>query len=183
MVSYDSNQIEEYILKIAQNDIDAFEKLYNQTKKIVFSYVLSLIKDYFLSQDIMQDTFIKIKCNARKYKPQGNPIGWILKIAKNESLMNFRSHKNETVITDEENDKILNISVSPDYDNRILLENALKILNKKQRAVLFLHAVSGFKHKEIAKILDIPIGTALYTYNQAIKKLQIEILGKEASTL
>lgn len=36
MVSYDSNQIEEYILKTAQNDIDAFEKLYNQTKKLFF---------------------------------------------------------------------------------------------------------------------------------------------------
>ncbi|MEG1993466.1 MAG: RNA polymerase sigma factor [Oscillospiraceae bacterium] len=182
-MSYDNALLEGYIIKTAQDDITAFEKLYNETKKIVFAYILSLNKDYFSAQDIMQDTFIKIKCHAKKYKPQGNPLGWILKIAKNEALMNFRIWKNETVVSDTENDKILNISVDPDFENRVLLQNALKVLNKKQKQVLFLHAVSGFKHREIAAILDIPIGTALYNYNQAVKKLQIEILGKEASIL
>lgn len=172
---YNADLIEEYILKITQNDISAFENLYIETNKIVFSYILSITKDHFHSQDIMQDTFIKIKCNAKKYKPQGNPLGWILKIAKNESLMHFRKKKKELVIASEENDKIINISIEQNFDTRILLENALKVLNKKQREVLFLHAVSGFKHREIAKILNIPIGTVLYFYSQAIKKLQKEI--------
>lgn len=174
-MSYNVDLIEEYILKTAQNDINAFENLYIETNKIVFSYVISFTKDYFHSQDIMQETFIKVKCNAKKYNPQGNPLGWILKIAKNEALMHFRKNKKETVMASEENDKIINISIEQNFDNRILLDNSLKILNKRQREVLLLHAISGFKHREIATILNIPLGTALYIYSQAIKKLQKEI--------
>lgn len=201
--SYDPKLLEELIIKTANGDEIAFEDLYNKTYKIVFGYIISLNKDYFTAQDILQDTFIKVRLNASKYTKSksilsfsqktkeeklsedelfhGNPLGWILKIAKNQTLMCFRKSKREVLSPDEEEEKIINIASYTDFDSRVLLEGALKLLNRKQKTILILHAVSGFKHKEIANILNLPLGTVLSNYSEAIKKLKAEILGKEES--
>jgi len=52
--------IEDLLLKTAEGNIDAFEQLYLRTSKIVYSYVLAILNNHERSQDIMQDTFIKI---------------------------------------------------------------------------------------------------------------------------
>ena len=179
--SYKVKKYEELIFKTGKSDEAAFEELYNIAHKIVFAYILSITKNYFNAQDILQDTFIKIRCNASKYRPNQNPLGWILKIARNQALMCFRWSKREGSIPEDKDGKVIDIESYTDFDSRVLLEGALKILNQKQKAVVLMHAVSGFKHREIAKILDLPLGTVLSCYNEAIKKLRTQILGKEES--
>ena len=59
-----------------------------------------------------------------------------------------------------------------------LLTECLKNLSDEERQIVMLHAVSGFKHREIARLLEMPLSTVLSKYNRAMKKLR-KIYGGE----
>lgn len=163
-------QLEELIQQTGQNNNVAFEKLYRTCDKAVFSYVLSITKSFVLSEDIMQETFLRIRASASSYQCMGKPMAWILRIAKNSALMYFRKHRHE-VMVDYSQEEYLFGSYEDNLDDIILLKASLKYLNDKQREILFLHVVVGFKHREIAKQLQLPLGTVLWNYHRAIKVL------------
>ncbi len=167
--------IEDLLLKTAEGNIDAFEQLYLRTSKIVYSYVLAILNNHERSQDIMQDTFIKIKEAANRYKSQGKPLAWILRIAKNFALMSIRKSSREQLTDIEENEYLLNKSAELNVDESIVLKAALKLLKDEEREIVFLYLISGMKHKEIAEILNKPLGTVLWKYNGALKKLKKEL--------
>lgn len=167
--------IEDLILETAKGNIESFENLYVKINKIVYSYVLAILKNHECSQDVMQDTFIKIKQSASKYIPQGKPLAWILRIAKNIALMLIRKNNKEQLTDIEENEYLLNKSVELDLDEAIVLKAALKLLEEEEREIVFLYLVSGMKHREIAEILEKPLGTVLWKYNNALKKLRKEL--------
>ena len=151
--------IEELILKTASGNIESFEDLYLKVNKIVYSYVFAILKNHERAQDVMQDTFIKINESASKYIPQGKPLAWILKISKNFALMSIRKNNKEQIIDIEENEYLLNKTAELDVDEKLVLNAALEVLENEEREIVFLYLVSGMKHKEIAKVLDKPLGT------------------------
>lgn len=55
-------------------------------------------------------------------------------------------------------------------ENKILIETIFKHISDEERNILILHSISGFKHREIAKMLKLPLATVLSKYNRAIKK-------------
>lgn len=167
--------IENLLLKIAENDIDAFEQLYLETNKIVYSYVFAILKNHERAQDAMQDTFIRIKEASYTYKPQGKPLAWIFKIAKNFSLMDIRKYQKEQIIDVEQNEFLINKRVELNADESIVLNAALKTLQDEEREIVFLYLISGMKHREIADMLDKPLGTVLWKYNMALNKLKKEL--------
>ena len=59
-----------------------------------------------------------------------------------------------------------------------MLESYLKLLSDEERQIVVLHAISGFKHHEIAKVLKLPLPTVLSKYSRALKKLR-NMMGKE----
>jgi RNA polymerase sigma factor (sigma-70 family) len=163
-------QLEELIQQIGQNCNISFEKLYRSCDKAVFSYILSITKSFVLSEDIMQETFLTIRAAASTYRCMGKPMAWILRIAKNSALMYIRKHRHE-IMVDYSEEEYLFGGYENNLDDIIVLKASLKYLNDKQREILFLHVVVGFKHREIAKQLEIPLGTVLWNYHRAIKIL------------
>ena len=67
-------------------------------------------------------------------------------------------------------------SASP--EDRLILTECMKLLSDEERQIVILHAVAGFKHRETAKLLELPLSTVLSKYNRAMKKLKNHI-GKE----
>lgn len=63
--------------------------------------------------------------------------------------------------------------------DRIVLEAALSILDSDELEIVALHALAGYKHKEIAEFLKKPQGTVISKYNRALKKMRMELEGKE----
>lgn len=157
--------------KIAMNDKNAFETLYRLTDKIVFSFILTIVKNKDDAQDVMQDTYLKIRTAASLYKPQGKPLAWIFTIARNLSLMKLRAKKKTTIdFLDLENN--IEYSNQINQDDKIVLNTLLNSLEEEERQIIMLHAVSGLKHKEIAETLNLPLSTALSKYHRALKKLK-----------
>ena len=64
-------------------------------------------------------------------------------------------------------------------DDRHVLSIALQVLKDDERRVLFLHVITGLKHREIAALLQIPLPTVLSKYHRALKKLKLMLEGDE----
>lgn len=170
---------ENLILRMADGDGHAFRELYQQTSGAVYGFALSILRNKEDAEDVMHDTFIKTYTSAITYKPAGKPLSWILTIVRNLAYNKIRAGKvNEDLsqyedyaMTDELVDETGIIT------DRMLLKQAMSILDFEERQIFVLHAATGLKHKEIADILDLPIGTVLSKYNRALKKMRNEIEG------
>lgn len=170
---------EDIFLKIAEDDMDAFEELYRTTKNAVYGYILAFIKNTQDAEDIMQDTYIKIRASAHLYRPQGKPLAWIFTIARNFCLMKVRAEKKMSYLNYDDLENKTDFSSVQNKENRILLENAFLILSGEERQIIILHALTGMKHREIAEIMDMPISSVLSKYSRALKKLRKNIEGEE----
>ncbi|WMJ23824.1 RNA polymerase sigma factor [Paludicola sp. MB14-C6] len=167
---------EQWLSLIAQNDRQAFEKLYRATDKTLFAYILSILRNTEDAQDVMQDTYLKIRASAHLYTPQGKPLAWILTIAKNLSFMKLREQTRKRTYSFEETlTEAIYLDDITNNEDTIILKAALTTLNDTERQIILLHAISGLKHHEIADILHIPLSTSLSKYHRALAKLKKQI--------
>ena len=158
--------------KIAENDMDAFENLYHMTHKSVYAFALSIMKNHEDAQDILQETYVKIRGAAHLYQPMGKPMAWIFTITRNLALSRLRMMNKAVMVPAEDLEDNISFSYITDKEDKLVLQAALLILDQKEREIILLHAVSGFKHREIAESLDLSLGTVLSKYRRGLGKLR-----------
>ena len=163
-------QIELYIEDMKKGKKDVIADLYNLTKTSIYGYALSIMKNKSDAEDILQEVYIKIYQNANKYIARGKPMNWIIQITKNLCYMELR--KNKSTVDIGEITEIISDDKNLVNEDRLLIYNIFKYLSEEERQIITLHIISGFKHREIAEILDIPVSTVLSKYNRAIKKVK-----------
>lgn len=161
--------LDTYLKEISNGDKEALSNLFMETKTAVYSYILSIVKNKFWAEEIMQDTYVSIYQNANLYKNYGKPLAWILTIAKNNSLLKLKSEKNN-LDCDTYKEKI---GKEDDYIvDEMFLNYLFHDIQKTDREIILLHAVAGFRHREIAEYLQLPLGTVLSKYKRTINKLK-----------
>lgn len=165
----DPHDLEELLRQIALGSQQAFEELYRATDSAIYGYALSLIRNHHEAQDIMMDTYLKIRCAAHLYMPMGKPMAWILTITKNIARTKLRSAGRQIPLDDLEE---TTPSFDRDSEEAVALEQAMKVLGDQERQILILHAVTGLKHREIAEMLGMPLATVLSKYARSLKKLK-----------
>ena len=168
-------KLEKALKDIAQGDMHAMESLYELSKAQVYGFALSILKSAHDAQDVMHDAYIKIYNASVSYTPKGTPMAWILTIVRNLSLMKIRE-KSRTADSGEE---ILELfaaeSKIPATEDKVVLQAAMSVLKDDERQIVMLHAIAGFKHREIAEVLELPTNTVLSKYNRALKKLRAKL--------
>ena len=169
---YTDKELEGYIARIAEKDSSALAALYEKTKNAVYAYSLSVLKNTHDAQDILHDCFVAVYSSASEYKPLGKPMAWIMTIAKNLCLMKLRQNKRNADIPEEDFEKYLDANDSLSGEDRLIIRECLTVLSDEERKIVVLHAVAGFKHREIAKFTGLALPTVLSKYSRAIKKLQ-----------
>jgi len=153
---------------IAGGDKKAFEELYNGMKTPVFAIIYRIIWDKSLSEDVMQELFFKLYVSPPSPPPK-NPRAYIFQMARNLAINSAKKLR-----TDLSLDDIGEVAHSP-FDGIVQqmdIDNALKSLNSESRQIVLLHVIGGFKHREIAEMMEIPLGTALWKYQQALSKMR-----------
>lgn len=168
---------ENLIVRMAASDTAAFRELYLQTSGVVYGFAMSILRNKHDAEDVMHDAFINIYSGAVTYRPSGHPMAWILTIVRNLCLNRIRAGR----ICEElsEYDSLAGtVDDSENVLDRMVLETAMKVLDAEERQIVILHAMTGFKHREIAEILDLPTGTVLSKYNRALKKMRKELDSK-----
>lgn len=171
MGKMDKSVIEKLMIRLIDGDDTAFNEIYALTSKQVFAVIFGIVKDQSLANDLTQDTFIKIKKSIGQYKPGSNGFAWILTIARNMALNEYRKRKHE-VYVDFAAEEYKYGHYEMETKETPTLDLAKKILRENEFEVLTLHLMSDMKHKDIAKQLDKPLGTVLWLYNNALQKLK-----------
>ncbi len=185
----DDKLIEKYI----NGDIEAFEKLYLKYKLILFNFILSLTHDRELSEDIFQETFIKIIDNITSYKPS-NFKAYLFTIARNLVIDHMRKKSSTTeknisslIEKDDENDNFKLMLEKDSEDNAIKnieskdIQSAIEELSEEYREIIYLKHFAGLRFKEISQITSTPVGTLLSRFKRALEKLRIILNRKKIS--
>ena len=165
-------ELDRLLFAIGNGDKNALGQLYTLCSPAVYSFALSILRNEEDAKDVLQDTFVTVYRQVSGYRPRGNPMAWILTIAKNLCLMQLRQRK-KTADTPLED--LAFALTAPDgvlTEDRLVIEGCLNQLNDEERQIVILHAVAGIKHREIAKLLDLALPTVLSKYNRALKKLR-----------
>jgi len=160
----------DYIDALIEKDNEAFRLVYENTKKGVFSMIISIINNKAATEDLMQDTYMKMIKNIKQYKKGRNFYSWLLQIAKNTALDYYRKEKKMSVVDPQEKEYMFNQEFKESNQYEVI--DLVKSLDNLEKQVVLLRVVSNTKFKDIAKIIDKPIGTALWIYNKSIKKLR-----------
>lgn len=152
-------------------DEQAFEDIYHQTKRGVYSIIFSVTKSHAATEDLMQDVYMKMMNSLDSYQMRTNFYNWLLTMARNQAIDYYRREKKVTPMGLNDFDAMnQSIESSPDEETKFQL--MIDMLEEDQRAVILLRMVDDLKFKEIARILDKPLGTILWHYQQALKKLK-----------
>ncbi len=169
---------EKLILRMAGGDGAAFREFYTQTASIVFGFALSILRNRQDAEDVMHDAFLRIYQSASGYRPMGKPMGWTLTIVRNLCYNRFRAGRINEDIADYAD---LLPAKDDDVTQRLVLQEALSILDFEERQIVILHALTGLKHREIAEILEMPVGTVTSKYKRSLKKMRDSMERKEES--
>jgi RNA polymerase sigma-70 factor (ECF subfamily) len=162
----------ELIAKYLDGNHQMLECLISRHQKKVFSYILIIVKDKAIAEDIFQDTFIKIINTIRSgyYKEEGKFIQWAMRIAHNLTIDHFRRIKKIPTIENKDDFNIFDtIKV---YDESIEekmiteqihadVKSLLEMLPDEQKEVIILRHYADMSFKDIAEHTNVSINTAL----------------------
>lgn len=132
------------------------------------------IKDHHDAEDVMLNGFMKVFQNIQTFNKEGSFEGWIRKIMIHESLTYLRNAKELQLLDDFSNISNEELTVSQDFSNDY--QKLIDALPKGCKYIFILYVIEGYKHQEIADMLQISVGTSKsqLAYAKNILKLQIE---------
>ncbi len=171
--------LDRYVEKLKNGDNNAFSYLYDKTYKAVFLSIYNILHNRESAKDIAQETYLTAYNKIDMYNLGTNFVAWIVTIGKRLALNELKKHNKEFSVDFNENESLYGeYSVTDKFDTTTL-DTAKKVLPPDEYEILIYCAVSGYKRREVAKIMDIPIGTVTWKYNNAIKKIKDELTKKE----
>ena len=162
--------LDKYIKKFINGDASAFDEIYNHTRKSVYYVALSILRDKALAEDVMQTTYMRVLKNIHSYVLGTNASAWIIKIAKNEALNIKKVRMREQSVDEGENLTLFGVSEPDTYGELTYL--AKRLLADDEFSILMLVTACGYKRKEIGEMLDMPIPTVTWKYQNALLKLR-----------
>lgn len=172
-----------------QNDTAIFETLFAEFHRSVYRFAYYLTENRDEADELYQETWLKVVQNLSKIEKVKKQEAWILTITANahkdrlrkkriRNIMSFRSFTDpqdeQDILRGRETE---NVSIQdPDsFELREVLRRAIANLPWKQARVFVLKEIEGFKHHEIAEMLNIPSGTVKSLLHRAVKALRQDL--------
>lgn len=144
-----------------------FDDIYEEYFDRVYYKVLSVVKNNDDAEDICQETFISVYKNLSKFREESNIYTWIYRIAINKTYDFFKKRKVEFEI----NDDVLSLPEDINFDTKVILQEKLKLISKKEREIVILKDIYGYKLKEIAEMKNMNLSTVKSVYYKALKDM------------
>lgn len=151
---------------------DAQRTIYERFAPKMLSVCRQYIKDVHFAEDVMVDGFVKVFKHLNDFKHNGSFEGWMRKIMIRESISYLR--KRQFVVFDDEvieNDKSFVVTADNPLDAEYVQE-IIDRLPEGYKLVFVLYAIEGYRHQDIAKMLNISEGTSKSQLFKARKMLQ-----------
>ncbi|MCR4963897.1 MAG: RNA polymerase sigma factor [Firmicutes bacterium] len=167
-----STDLDALLKDISEGSQDALAQLYRYTRSSVYSFALSILKNTHDAEDVLHDCYVSVWHGAAGYRSQGKPLAWMMTITRNLCLQRIRERRKTADIPQEEWTLHLPDDGRLTMEEKCVLSACLEKLSAQERQIVTLFAVSGFKHREIATLLELPLSTVLSKYHRAIKRLK-----------
>lgn len=146
-------------------DENEIYRLYNQHKDGIYRYILSITKDPYLAEDVLQDIFVKLLTKEVRFI-SGKEYAWLYKAARNRCYDILKKENRYCNLSPSE--------TSPPDQNWKFIE-LISSLSEKEQEIMSLKYIAGFTHKEIAKITGQTVHAAKKRYERALQKLRNEM--------
>ena len=176
---------EELALSYINGDNRAFDLILSHNQSKLFSYILFVVRNRDVADDIFQETFVKIitKLQEGRYKPSGKFSAWAMRIAHNVIMDWYRAQKSDKIIEPTKENDLSNIggvdiqigNIENQFVNMQTLadiKKMMKHLPPSQREVVFMRFYQEMSFKEIAKTTGVSINTSLGRMRYAILNLR-----------
>ena len=164
-------------------DESALATLINRHQSKIYGFIFSKISDRDLTDDIFQDTFIKVikTLKSNSYNEEGKFLPWVMRIAHNLIIDHFRKNKKMPMFRETEEFSIFSIMTdnSQTIENRMISDQVEKDLKKlieelpnDQKEVLVMRIYQDLSFKEISELTGVSINTALGRMRYALMNLR-----------
>lgn len=156
---------------------EAFRKLLQLYQKPLYNHIRNMVLNHDDSDDVLQNTFIKIFSNLNNFKGESKLFSWMYRIATNEAITFMQQRAKKQGISNEEvKDKALNKLESDVYfdgnDIQLKLQKAIITLPEKQQLVFKMKYFEELKYEQIAEITKTSVGALKASYFHAVKKIE-----------
>ena len=172
MEKINARELKELFIEIKYGNKIAFEKLYNNYNKLIYSIAYSILKNKQDAEDIVQIVFEKIYLIDKEKLPNKNETSWLYSVTKNETINYLKRNKNnidlDSIYNIEDDNNEINKIINQDSYNRLIGK-----LNDKEKEIISLKIVSNLSFEEIGKLLKEPTGTIKWRYYKAVNTLKI----------
>lgn len=177
---------EQLALSYVNGNNRAFDLLLSRNQSKLFSYILFVVRDRDVADDIFQETFVKVvtRMQQGKYTTSGKFSAWIMRIAHNVIMDWYREQRSDKIVeAPRENDlsnvgrkdDLLDGSIESQFVNMQVLADVKKMMNNlpaAQREVVFMRFYQDLSFKEIAEMTGVSINTSLGRMRYAILNLR-----------
>lgn len=157
----------------ARNDRRAQIKIYDLYYKAMYNVSLHIVKDSYIAEDIMQDSFIDAFSKLETFEWRSSFGSWLKRIVINKSLDIIKQKQDNISLSDEFIET--KEDIIEDFDQvecRVEeIKEKIKALPQNYRLVLVLYLIEGYDHQEISEILKIPYNNVRVRYMRAKRKL------------
>ena len=171
------------VKKYVEGDENALTVLINRHQSKIFGFIYSKIPDRDISNDIFQDTFIKVirTLKSQSYNEEGKFLPWVMRIAHNLIIDHFRKNKKMPMFRETEEFSIFSIMTddSLTVENKIIrdqvevdLKKVIEELPADQKEVLVMRMYQDMSFKEISEVTGVSINTALGRMRYALMNMR-----------
>jgi RNA polymerase sigma-70 factor (ECF subfamily) len=191
-VDYRNLTDQEVIARAREGREAAYRELIGRYQRPVLSLIFRLVRDRELSEDLAQETFVKVLNALDRYDPNQKFSSWIFKIAHNTAIDQLRKKEVATLSLDgsphaesaDEAEATIFTAVSGDETpeeytaSREIgseIERALATLRPEYRTVIILAHVEGRPYEEVAEIMELPLGTVKTFIHRARNELKTKL--------
>ena len=185
MKRFEGMSDEQLALLYVGGDNKAFDELLSRTQEKLFTYIMFVVRDHDLADDIFQETFVKAitKLQQGHYTDSGKFQFWITRIAHNVIMDWYRAQKNEHIVEPTADNDLSNLrgaSVMDTYreteliNEQVLLDvkKMMNALPAPQREVVYMRFYQQLSFKEIAEVTGVSINTSLGRMRYALINLR-----------
>ncbi len=155
----------------------AFQKLLNHYQKPLYNHIRSIVLNHDDTDDVLQNTFIKIFQNLKNFKGESKLFSWIFRIATNEAItfINNKAKLNGTTSEELQTKIIENLQSDVYFDGneiQLKLQKAINLLPEKQKLIFKMKYFEELKYENISEILGTSVGGLKASYHHAVKKIE-----------
>ena len=176
---------EQLALLYANGNNRAFDELLSRIQEKIFAYIVCMVKDEDLANDLFQETFLKVitKLQNGQYSDTGKFSWWLTRIAHNVVIDHFRAQKSSKIVeapkdndlSNLRSDAVQNLSRESELNNEQVMEDIKRLveaLPESQRDVVNMRFFQELSFKEIAEQTNVSINTSLGRMRYALINLR-----------